>query len=471
MKSFMDEDFLLSCDAAKTLYHQYASNMPIVDYHCHVSPKDIAQNKRFNNITEAWLGGDHYKWRLIRACGVPEKEITGSIQSDPYMVFRHYAKALALSPGNPLYHWSCLELKRYFGIDKQLDLNTCREIYEACSRILQEPDMSVRGLITRSKVQLLCTTDDPSDELQWHAQIARDISFPVKVLPAYRPDKALQIENPGFSAYIKLLGQSAGINIGGFDDLCAALENRADFFAEMGCRAADHAFVRCVCIKAPSGAIDTVFKKALRGEPVTVMEAEQYKTALMTVLARKYSAMGWVMEMHLGSLRGVNTMMTERFGSDMGFDCMGNGGVAEGAAGLLNHLQSEGALPRTVLYSVHPVDSEALVSVAGCFMADAECPGKVQIGSAWWFNDTKAGMEKQIADFAHGAPLGCFIGMLTDSRSFLSYPRHEYFRRILCNYFGSLMTNGEFRPPLESLGPMVQDICYRNAVRYFGFNL
>ena len=469
MTPFMNEDFLLKSDAAKKLYHEYAKKMPIIDYHCHVNPADIAFDKRYTNISDLWLGGDHYKWRLIRAGGIPESGITGARESDPFLLFKNFAGILPKAVGNPVYHWTYLELKRYFGIEKQLTPDTAEEIYKICNEKLAEPGMSVRGLIERSNVKLVCTTDDPIDNLEYHRQIADDPACRVKVLPAFRPDKAMKIESDGFAGYIAKLSEVSGVKIAGFDSLCEALDKRIDFFREMGCRASDHAIEGCIYIEAKPEELDAIFEKGMKGS-VTLQETEKYRTALLLRLGRRYHELGWVMQIHFGCMRDNSSRMLEKLGPDTGFDAMNGQGNPQNLSYFLNALESAGQLPRMALFSLNPADSEIIVAIAGCFMVDSECSGKIQLGAAWWFNDTKSGMEKQLIDFANGALLGNFVGMLTDSRSFLSYTRHEYFRRILCNFLGRIAEDGEYAD-FETLGRIVGDICYHNAVRFFGFDV
>lgn len=468
---FMDNNFLLKNEAARTLYHEYAAKMPIIDYHCHINPADIAEDKRYTSITDVWLGGDHYKWRLIRANGVSENEITGARENDPRTLFENFAAALPRAIGNPVYHWTHLELKRYFGIEKQLNPATAKEIYDACNEKLSEPDMSVRGLIEQSNVRLICTTDDPVDGLEYHKKIALDSACKVKVLPAFRPDNALGIDAPGFTEYIAKLEKASGVIIRGYPSLCKALDNRMDFFHSMGCRASDHALVSAVYTPAGQAEVEGILAKGLKGQAVSSEEADKYRTAMLLYLGGRYHALGWVMQIHFGCMRNNTTRMYEKLGPDTGFDAMNGRGEPYHLAYFLNALDKSGQLPRMVLYSLNPADSEVIASIAGCFMADAGCPGKIQLGSAWWFNDTKTGMEKQLLDYANNTLLGNFVGMLTDSRSFLSYTRHEYFRRILCNFIGGLVEDGEYPADYEFLGKMVEDICYYNTVRFFHFEL
>ncbi len=471
MTDFMGEDFLLRSEPAKKLYHDHAKKMPIIDYHCHINPADIAEDKRYNSVSDVWLGGDHYKWRLIRANGAPESGITGAREEDPWLLFQNFAAALPRAVGNPVYHWTYLELKRYFGIEKQLGPATAKEIFDAMNKKLAEPDMSVRGIIKQSNVKLICTTDDPLDDLKWHRQIAGDATCPVKVFPAFRPDKAVNIDAEGFKDYIEKLSEVSGVHIWNFASLCEALGNRIDFFHEMGCRASDHALTSCVYEEATTEELDAMLRNAMRGFAVSGRDAEKYRTSVLLYLGRRYHALGWVMQIHFGCMRNLNSRLFGSLGPDTGFDAMNGSGEPKALARFFDALDRTNELPKMVLYSLNPGDSEIIASIAGCFMADAGCPGKIQLGAPWWFLDTKSGMEKQLLDYANSTLLGNFVGMLTDSRSFLSYTRHEYFRRILCNFLGRLVEEGEYPDDYDILGKMVEDICYNNTAKFFGFNL
>ena len=470
MKPFMNEDFLLKSESAKKLYHEYAKKLPIIDYHCHVNPADIALDKRYASISDVWLGGDHYKWRLIRASGIPESGITGARESDKFLLFKNFAAILPKAVNNPVYHWTYLELKRYFGVEKQLNPDTAEEIYYACNEKLAQPSMSVRGLIDQSYVKLICTTDDPVDSLSYHKQIALDPTCKVKVLPAFRPDKALNIDSDGFSEYISKLSETSGVRIANFHSLCEALDARIEFFNATGCRAADHALPGCIYSPATSAELDKIIDLGLRGARISSEEAAKYRSALLLHLGRRYHELGWVMQIHFGCMRNNSSRMFAKLGPDTGFDAMNGKGDPQNLSYLLNELEKTNELPRMVLFSLNPADSEIIASIAGCFMADAECPGKIQLGAAWWFNDTKSGMEKHLTDYANSALLCNFVGMLTDSRSFLSFTRHEYFRRILCNFLGQLAEDGEYAD-FDALGRIARDISYNNAVRFFGFDV
>ena len=467
MKAFLDDDFLLTTPTARRLY-QVACSMPILDYHCHLDPKEIAQDRRFENITQVWLGGDHYKWRLMRANGVDEAYITGDAPDREK--FQKWAETLELAIGNPLYHWSHLELRRYFGYEGVLNGDTAEEVWELCNQKLQEPGMSARSLIANSGVTLVCTTDDPADSLEWHQQLAQDSSFPVKVLPAWRPDADMGLERPEYLDYHQRLGQAAGVEIRTYADLKEALLSRMAFFDKMGCRASDHALTVAVCQPASEEELERVFQKRLEGEPLTQEELAAFQTGFLRFVAGEYKRLGWVMQLHYGCRRNNNTRMFHKLGRDTGYDAVLQGTPSLEVAAFLDLLASQDALPRMVLYSLNPNDDEGLNSVIGCFQ-DGTPLGRIQQGSAWWFNDHKAGMVKQLTAFANGGLLGNFIGMLTDSRSFLSYPRHEYFRRILCELLGAWVENGEYPADWKALEKMVRGVCYNNAVEFFGFPL
>ena len=470
MKAFMDEDFLLTTDAAKTLYHDYAEKMPIIDYHCHINPADIAEDKRYQTITEVWLGGDHYKWRAMRCNGIPESRITGAKDTDPYETFKAWSETLPRCIGNPLYHWTYLELKKYFGITEALTPATCKDIYDRCNARLAEPDMSVRGIIEQSNVKLICTPDDPIAALAQHAHIAADPTCKVKVLPAFRPDKAMNIDKPGFPEYIAKLSAVVGYEIKTFADLKKALIERIDYFNARGSKVSDHALDYPVCAPATEAELDAILAEGLNG-PVSADKGDKFKTAVLLALSEKYHAYGWVMQIHYGCIRNNSSIMFEKLGPDTGFDSVSDAGGAQALANLLDAMQKGGHLPKMVLYSLNHYDNETIATIAGCFQTDGECASKIQLGSAWWFNDHKTGMEKQLTDLANLGVLGNFIGMLTDSRSFLSYTRHEYFRRILCGLIGRWVDNGEVHADMETLGQIVQDICYNNTVKFFGFDV
>ena len=468
MKKFMGENFLLTTESARKLYHDYAETMPILDYHCHINPEQIATDYRFSTITEAWLGGDHYKWRLMRNAGVEERYITGD--ASDWEKFQAYARVLPRAVGNPLYHWTHLELKRYFGCDLIINEENARQIYDWCNERLKEPDMRVRGIIKRSNVKLICTTDDPVDDLHWHEVIAADPTCEVKVLPAWRPDKAVNIDKPGFADYVRRVGEVSGYAVDDMAGLYSAIRSRLDFFGKMGCVASDHGLDYVPYAPASDEEIDAIYKKALVGGDVTADEAAKYQTAMLLFFGREYAERGWAMQIHYSALRNPNARMFKQLGPDSGFDSMGQTQCLKSLSQLMNALEEESKLPRMVLYSLNSADNEILDVIAGAFQ-DSSCAGKIQHGSAWWFNDTKTGMEAQMTSLANLGVLGNFIGMLTDSRSFLSYTRHEYFRRIMCNLIGGWMEEGEYPADFETAGQIVKDISFNNAVRFFGFNI
>ena len=468
MKKFMDEDFLLSTQTAQKLYHEHAEKTPILDYHCHINPEEIAKDRQFENITQVWLGGDHYKWRQMRSNGVDEKYITGDAPDREK--FQKWAETLEKAIGNPLYHWSHLELKRYFGYDGCLNGETAEEVWNLCNEKLKTPEMSVRNLIRQSGVTLLCTTDDPADSLEWHKVIAEDDSFEVQVLPAWRPDKAMNIEKPDYADYLKKLGTAAEIEIHTFADLKAALKKRMAFFDSMGCRASDHALEYVMYARASDEEVETIFAKRLGGEMLTKAEELKFKTAFMLFVGKEYARLGWAMQLHYGCKRDNDVKRFRKLGPDTGYDCIDNYAPSGQMADFLNALNASDELPKTIIYSLNPNDNAAIGTILGCFQ-DSGAIGKIQQGSAWWFNDHKTGMIEQMTSLANLGLLGNFIGMLTDSRSFLSYTRHEYFRRILCELIGGWVENGEYPSDMKVLGKMVEDISYNNAVRYFGFDL
>lgn len=465
MNEFIGENFMLQNETAKILFHDYAKGMPIIDYHCHLSPKEIAENKKYRNITDIWLGGDHYKWRAIRSNGVDEKYITGD--SDDKEKFMKWAETMPYALGNPLYQWTHLELKRYFGIDKILSPQTAEEIWESCNNLLKTNDFSVRGFILRSNVESICTTDDPIDKLEYHKAIKNDQSFPVKVLPTFRPDKALNINLKGFAAYIQSLSSAAGCVISSVSDLKEALSKRVDYFHYNGCRVSDHALEYAIYQHADIEEVESVFSKALNEESVSQIDADRYKTHMLIFLGREYAKKGWTMQLHMNAIRDNNSRMFKILGSDTGYDAMGDAHQAKALALFLDALDVTEELPKIILYSLNPYDNEVLATIMGCFQGSG-IPGKIQFGSGWWFNDTKDGMERQLTALANQGLLRRFIGMLTDSRSFLSYTRHEYFRRVLCNLLGRWAENGEVPSDIALLGSMVQEICYYNAKNYFG---
>ncbi|MBQ3790057.1 MAG: glucuronate isomerase [Lachnospiraceae bacterium] len=469
MRDFMDNDFLLMNEPAKRLYHDYAETMPILDYHCHISPREIAEDRRFDTITQVWLGGDHYKWRLMRAFGVEEKYMTGDASDQDK--FRMFAKCLGKAVGNPLYHWAHLELKKYFGYDGVLNEKTADKVYEICNKKLKEAGSSVRGLIKQSNVTLICTTDDPVDTLEWHDKIAADQTFDVQVVPAWRPDKAKNITKPDFADYIARLSEVSGVKIDSFAALKEALIKRLDFFASKGCTVTDHALEYVCYYPASDDEVEAIFKKRLSGSTLTKEEDLKYQTAFMLFEGGEIARRGWVMQLHFGCKRDNNTPMFDKLGPDTGYDAIDAYYPMGELADFLNALHSAGNLPKTILYSLNPNDLQIINTILNCFN-EAPAVAKLQQGSAWWFNDTKTGMQQQLNSVAESGNLSGFVGMLTDSRSFTSYTRHEYFRRILCNYLGTLVENGEYpASDMDTLGEIVKDISYNNAVRYFGFKL
>ncbi len=469
MKDFMDQDFLLQSETAKKLFHDYAEGTPILDYHCHISPKENAADRKFDNITQVWLGGDHYKWRFMRSCGVDEKYITGDAPDREK--FQKWAECLGKAVGNPLYHWSHLELQRYFGYHGHLCAATAEEVWNLCNAKLAEPSMTVRNIIRQSNVTLICTTDDPIDSLEYHRAINADTSFEVKVLPAWRPDKAMNLEKPDYKDYLKKLAEVSGMpEIRTWHGLRHALKTRMDFFAENGCLVSDHALEFIMYYPASDDEVEEIFLKRMNNVPLSKEEEYRFKTAFMLFVSKEYHQRGWVLQLHAGAKRDNNTLMYEKLGPDTGYDCISNYSSAAQTADFLNALQMTDELPRTILYSLNPNDNAYLGTILGCFQ-DSTAVAKIQQGSAWWFNDHKTGMTDQLTSLANLGNLSGFVGMLTDSRSFLSYTRHEYFRRILCNLLGTWVENGEFPQDYDILGEIVRNVSYYNAVNYFRFPL
>lgn len=468
MKPFMNEDFLLNNGVARKLYHEYAEKMPVLDYHCHLIPQEIAEDIHFRNMTELWLGADHYKWRIMRSDGVEEKYITGNAPDEEK--FHAFARALPKCIGNPMYHWCHLELQRYFGITETLSEKNWKEIYDRCNEILAKPEMSAKNLIRMSGVTLVCTTDDPVDDLHWHEQIAADEAFGVQVLPAWRPDLAMSPEKEGFADYIGKLSEVSGVQIGDFASLKDALVKRLDYFAERGCRVSDHGLDYAEFRPVSGDEMDRLVKKGIAGETFTLEQLWQFRTMVLLFMGAEYEKRGWVMQLHYGAKRDTNGLIFQQAGANAGTDCINPKGFVAEVTDFMDALSREGKLPKTILYSLNPTDNALIGTIIGCFQGEGVC-GKIQQGAAWWFNDHKYGMEEHMKSLASLGLLGNFIGMLTDSRSLISYPRHEYFRRILCNFVGDLVENGEYPEDYGLLGELVQDISYNNAVRYFGFRV
>lgn len=462
----MGDDFLLENNSAIKLYQEYAKAMPIIDYHCHLDAKEIFENKRFKNITEVWLYGDHYKWRAMRSNGIEEQYITGN--ASDYEKFMAWAETLEKCIGNPLYHWTHLELQRYFGVYEPLSGKNAHDIWEKINALLEDEEYSARGMIEKSNVKVICTTDDPTDSLKYHRKIQEDHSIEARVLPAFRPDKGMDISAPGFTQWIETLGQSAGVTITNYCEFLGALEQRIKFFHEMGCRAADHALERVPYLESSQEVIEEIFEQALQGKKVSDADVERYKTAMLQFCGSQYARLGWAMQLHIGAMRNNNSNMFKKMGSDTGFDSIHDHPMAFCLSRLLDSLEREECLPRTILYAINPKDNVVLGTMLGNFQAGG-IPGKIQFGTAWWFNDNKTGMIEQMIALSNLGLLSCFVGMVTDSRSFLSYPRHEYFRRILCNLLGTWMENGEVPADWDMIGGIVQDICFHNAKRYFDF--
>ena len=461
----MHPDFLLDTETARTLYHGWAEKAPIIDYHCHIDPKEIFEDRRFDNIAQIWLGGDHYKWRLMRSNGVEERYITGDAPDREK--FQKFAESLPRAIGNPMYHWCHLELKNYFGYTGVLNGNTAEEVWRLCNEKLQnDPAMSARGLILGSNVAMVGTTDDPCSDLRWHEKLAADGGFPVRVCPSFRPDPAVNLHKAGFAAYIKKLEQVTGRSIATVEDVRAALSERIEYFDAHGCRSADHGLDYVMFRPVSDEAATAALQRALARGQLTREEAEGYQTALLVHCAREYARRGWVMQLHFSCMRNPNSRMMAALGPDTGFDCIAVTDSCAAAYRLMDALEAEGSLPKTVLYSLNPADNAWIDTLLGAFQS-AEIPGKIQHGSAWWFNDHRTGMTEQLTSLANLSVLGNFIGMLTDSRSLLSYARHEYFRRVLCALLGRWVENGEYPRDMITLGGLVQDICFNNAKRYF----
>ena len=466
MKSFLSDDFLLQTATARTLYHEYAKQMPIIDYHNHLLPDQIAADKQFDNITQIWLSGDHYKWRAMRANGVPERYITGD--ASDWEKFEKWAETVPATLRNPLYHWTHLELRRYFGITELLNKASARRIYEECSARLQTPEYSVRNLLKRMHVETLCTTDDPADSLEHHQALAAS-GFEISVLPTFRADKAMAVDDAAsYNAYLDRLGAVAEVEIRTLADLETALRRRHDFFASLGCRLSDHGLEQIYAAPYTPAEVAASFAKIRGGQELTPAENVRLKSALLVLLAEMDWEKDWTQQYHLGALRNNNTRMLRELGPDTGWDSIGDFPQGRALSTFLDRLDGQNKLAKTIIYNLNPADNELIATIIGNFN-DGSVAGKVQFGSGWWFLDQKDGMEKQLNTLSNMGLLARFVGMLTDSRSFLSYPRHEYFRRVLCNLLGTDVENGELPADMELLGGMVQDICYGNAKAYFGF--
>ncbi len=476
MRAFMDKDFLLETETARHLFHDYAAKQPLCDYHCHLNPREIYEDRRFNNLVEVWLGGqnpdgsyagDHYKWRVMRSNGVDEDYVSG--HKPPYERFLKFAEALELAIGNPMYHWCHLELQQFFGVTEPLTTESAPRIWEHCNKLLQEdPEMTARGLIRKANVVFIGTTDDPIDDLQWHEKIAADETFDVVVAPSYRPDKAVNIHKDGFLAYMEKLAHSVGKDsLETMEEILDALTQRLEFFHAHGCKASDHGLDYVPFRNYTVEQADAVYQKARRGEKLTTEEIDGYQTVILLHLGKAYHRLNIAMQLHYSCLRNNNTRVFKTMGPDTGVDAIAQNTCGGNISQLLDVLDSNGTCPKTILYSLNPVDNAQLGTLLGCFQ-DSSIPGKIQHGSAWWFNDHKVGMEEQMKSLANLGLLGNFIGMLTDSRSFLSYARHDYFRRILCNLIGTWVEDGEYPNLDSSLKKIVEGVSFTNAARYFG---
>ncbi|MDO9629538.1 MAG: glucuronate isomerase [Acholeplasmataceae bacterium] len=464
MKSFIHDDFLLQSEVAKKLYHEHAKKMPIIDYHCHLDPKEIYEDKKFNNLFDAWLSGDHYKWRLMRANGVTEDYITGN--KPDYEKFLKWAEVVPELVGNPLYHWTHFELKRFFHIDTLLSPKTAEAIYQEVNHHLET--LTARKLIEMSNVEVICTTDDPIDSLEWHERLNNDSSFKTKVLPAFRPDKAINIELSWFQEWVLKLSKVVGYPLSNLELFKKALIERIDYFHERGCLLSDHALDVVMYEKATPEEVAAIYEKALHHEELSSREIRKYKGFMLVFFGTEYYKRGWVQQYHIGALRNLSERMLKNLGPDTGFDGINDGLIARPLSHLLDALDSTGELPKTVLYTLNPRDFEVAITMIAAFQGGG-IPGKIQFGSAWWFLDTIDGMTKQIKALGNNGLLARFVGMLTDSRSFLSYPRHEYFRRLLCNIIGEQVSLGYYPEDYDLLGKMVENISYTNAKTYFNF--
>jgi glucuronate isomerase len=467
MSTFLSENFMLQSEAAQNLYHNHAKKLPIIDYHCHLSPKDIANDRQFKNLTEIWLEGDHYKWRALRINGVDEEYVTG--KADDFQKFSKWAETVPYTMKNPLYHWTHMELLRPFGISKVLKPDTAKEIYDACNDMLQTPEFSVKGILKKMNVEVICTTDDPADSLEFHKKI-RDDKFEIKVLPTWRPDKAMAVENlDEYNKYLDKLGEAADLTIDNFNSLMQALQKRHDFFASMGCCVSDHGLETFYAADFNENEVKLIFLKARGRKKLDKQEIEIFKSAMLYHFAVMDHSKGWVQQFHFGAIRNNNSRMFKKLGPDTGYDAIGDYTAAQPMAKFFDQLEKSDQLAKTIVYNLNPSFNELIPTILGCF-ADGRIPGKMQFGSGWWFLDQKNGMENQMTALSNLGLLSRFVGMLTDSRSFLSYPRHDYFRRILCNMLGNDLTNGELpQSEIVTVEKMVRDISFYNAKNYFGF--
>lgn len=467
MKKFLQPDFLLNTETGRRLYHEHAAALPIIDYHCHLSPKQIALNHKFENLTEIWLRGDHYKWRAMRINGIDEAFITGD--KTDWEKFLKWAETVPYTLRNPLYHWTHLELQRYFGIDGILNPDSAKEIYETCNQQLYTPEFQVQGLLKKMNVEVICTTDDPADSLEYHLAISKQ-GLNIKVLPAFRPDQSMAVGDPvGFNNYLERLGKSANISITGFQQFLDALKSRHDFFHSAGCRVSDHGLEQFYEVDWTEKELNHIFEKLKKGKNADRLEIEKFQSAMLLQFAEWDFEKNWVQQFHIGALRNNNSRMLRSLGPDTGWDSIGDFPQARAVSAYLNSLDKKNRLARTILYNNNPADNEVMATMIGNFN-DGSVPGKVQWGSAWWFLDQKEGMTRQLNALSNMGLISRFIGMITDSRSFLSYPRHEYFRRILCGLFGEEIERGELPDDLEWTGKLIRDICYFNARNFFNWN-